>query len=187
MWWENIDWAVVLAAFAGPIVAVCITLWYQGNYAARQARRDIYIALMRTRRYPISGDFVGAFNLVPVHFYGYKDVMERYRQLIGLFSDTAWHNPETSPRVAEKIPSAIAHLLSAMSVAVKTPISQLDILDGAYAPQGWADDEQAQRELRDAMRLLLSGEKPLPVTLLSSHGPQDERLQSKNGSKPEVD
>lgn len=165
---ENIDWAVVAATFAGPISAVCITLWYQGHAAAMQARREVYISLMRNRLYPISGEFVGAFNVVPVHFYKDEQVMERYRQLHAIFSDSGWHHPETSLRVAEKVPSAIAYLLSEMSIAMKTPISQLDILNGAYAPSRWADDEQAQRELRDAMRLLLSGHKPLPVEIVAA-------------------
>jgi len=159
-------WAIVAATFVGPVVAVLITIWYQRNIGWKDVKRSIYAAMMRNRRHPTSPDFVGAFNLVPVYFHNDKRVMARYHVIFDIFSDASWLNIEARPHMHQKVDEAIAHLLSKMSESVRLPIEQLDILNGAYAPQGWADDEMEQRQFRRAMLEVVTGQRSIPVNII---------------------
>ncbi|WP_281967158.1 DUF6680 family protein [Roseovarius nanhaiticus] len=164
--WSQVDWAVVLATFCGPVLAVLVTLWHQGRSARKDARRSIYATMMRNRRHPASPDFVGAFNLVPVHFHNEKVVMEKYGKVLEIVNDASWSHQKSVQKLHENFNTAAASLLSSMSVVVGLPVDQLTILNGAYAPQGWADDEQEQRKLRQALLGVLVGARPLPVSVV---------------------
>lgn len=167
-WLSRVDWAVVLATFVGPIVAVAITLWYQERSAWRSSRRSLFVSMMRTRRNPTNIEFVGALNLVPVYFYPNVTVMQRYKELMAIFDDTMWFEPGARPQLAEKTDLHIAYLLSEMSKAVGTPVEQLQILRGAYAPQGWQDEEQQQKRLREALTAIALGKAVLPISVVSA-------------------
>ena len=163
----EIDWAVVVATLLGPIIAVAITLWHQSRNSRKQSRMDLFSVMMRWRKHPMA-DFVGSLNLVPVHFNADRMVMQRYTELMTLFEDSGWRSPdhEVRRRLIDQTDTKIAYLLSAMAKAVGTPIDQLHILKGAYAPQGWADEEQIARETRDGLRSMLRGGY-LPVVVMN--------------------
>lgn len=167
--WANVDWAVVAATFVGPIIAVVISLWHQERSIQKRSRQELFVSMMRTRRHPTNAEFVGALNLVPVHFFSDKAVMQRYAALIAVFDDTAWFVAEARGKLHEKADLNVAYLLSAMSRAVGRPVEQLQILRGGYAPQGWQDEEQAQRALRSALTEIVSGQRPLPVWVAQLH------------------
>jgi hypothetical protein len=165
-WVPQVDWAVVAATFVGPIAAVAITLWYQERSAWKSSRRSLFVSMMRTRRHPTNAEFVGALNLVPVYFYSKKAVMQRYNELMAIFDDTMWLQAEARARLVEKADLHVAYLLSEMSKAVGTPVEQLQVLRGAYAPQGWQDEEQAQKRLREALTAIAVGNAVLPVAVI---------------------
>lgn len=177
---EKIDWAVVAATLIGPIVAVIITLWAQARDSRRRNRMDLFANMMRSRRNPTSTDFVGSLNLVPVHFHADRQVIAKYAELIALLEDNAWRSKDMDAirSINEKVDLAIAYLLSSMSKALGVPIEQLAILRGAYAPQGWADEEQQQHGLRRELRRVLTGEHPLVVL------PLDPRPVHKQNEEP---
>jgi hypothetical protein len=170
----NMTWAIVAATFIGPVIAVLITLWYQRTVGWKDAKRSIYATMMRSRLHPISPDFVGSFNLVPVYYHNDKKVMEKYRIVLDIFADANWNNIEAQPRLNQKVVEAIVQLLSKMSKSVRLPIEQLDILSGAYAPRGWADDEIEQRQLRSAMIEVLTGQRLLPVKIVGDAEVKDD-------------
>lgn len=182
--WADIDWAIVASTFVGPIVAVMITLWYQENSLRKRSRQELFVSMMRSRRNPTNLEFVGALNLVPVHFYADKEVMKRYADLIAVFDDTAWFVPEARIRLNEQADLKIAYLLSAMSRAVGRPVEQLQILRGAYAPQGWQDEEQAQKALRTALIEVATGQRPLPVWVAQLHSSNDDAQPTEAKSLP---
>lgn len=162
---DKIDWAVVFATLVGPILAVLVTLWAQARDNRRRNRMELFSNMMRSRRNPTAIEFVGSLNLVPVHFHADRQVIAKYGELIALFEDSAWRSKdlEAIRRINDKVETSTAYLLSAMSKALGVPIEQLAILKGAYAPQGWADEEQEQKGLRLDLRRVLTGERPLVV------------------------
>jgi hypothetical protein len=121
---------------------------------------------------------VGSLNLVPVHFHADKAVIGRYADLMAIFADGAWRSnePETIRQINEKVELAIAYLLSAMSRVLGVPIEQLQILRGAYAPQGWADEEQLNREVRLMLREMLGGRRYLTVRVVDPEVDENDLL-----------
>lgn len=172
--WAAVDWAVVAATFVGPVVAVIITLWYQERSLMKRSRHELFVSMMRSRRHPTNPEFVGALNLVPVHFYADGEVMKRYAELLAVFDSPSWNIPEALQGLHDQANLKVAYLLSAMSKAVGRPVEQLQILKGAYAPQGWADDEQAARMLRRSLTEVASGQRPLPVFVVQPSAPPAE-------------
>ncbi|MBB3407959.1 hypothetical protein FHT87_001862 [Rhizobium sp. BK316] len=181
-WVSQVDWAVVVATFVGPIAAVAITLWYQERSAWKSSRRSLFVSMMRTRRNPTNAEFVGALNLVPVYFYSENAVMQRYKELMAIFDDTMWLQAEARARLGEKADLHVAYLLSEMSKAVGTPVEQLQILRGAYAPQGWLDEEQAQKRLRESLTAIATGNAVLPVAVIP---PPQSLIQTEAAATPE--
>ncbi len=51
-----------------------------------------------------------------------------------------------------------------MATALDFEVEQLEIFRGGYAPQGWLDDEQVQREIRRNLLEVLTGRRAFPVT-----------------------
>ena len=186
-WYLHIDWAVVGATLFGPVVAVWLTLWSQSRFLRKQDRRALFTVMMRNRRHILNADFVGALNLVPIHFHSDKKVIERYSKLMATVSDTNWENPKSVPVLNEQVDTNVAFLLHEMSKAVGTPIEQLDILRGAYAPQGWKDKENSQTAMQEAVMALLSGRRPLyvvPITSEQSEPPPATRVSDGKQSTP---
>lgn len=172
---ESTDWAVVWATAIGPVVAVAITLWYQGWSARRLARRDLFASLMRHRRSPTDREFVGALNLIPVHFSGKQKVLDRLRNLMATFEDPTWRSAdhEAIRRLTDKSDTNVAYLLSEISSHVGAKIEQLEILRGAYQPQGWSDALNAQNAIQSELLAVLQG-RPLGVHLVAAAEPPQQ-------------
>ena len=86
--WEHIrlfEWLTLAAIFLGPIVAVFVTRWVDCLRERGQRRMDVFRTLMRTRRAPISGDHVGALNLIEIEFQNDVEVMAEWRKLFSHF------------------------------------------------------------------------------------------------------
>lgn len=170
----------IAATALGPIIGVIFTLWYQDFSAGRATRANLFATMMRLRRDTLNTDFVGALNLVPVHFSKKQPVMARYANLMTVFEDQSWRSQDPHIRAAiyEKAELAIAYLLSEMSKVVGSPVEQLHILRGAYAPQGWSDDRQLAREMQLAAKSILTGARRLPVDVFGPPPPQEGGTQA---------
>ncbi|SFV37473.1 hypothetical protein SAMN05216456_2941 [Devosia crocina] len=186
---DGSTFAIVAATFAGPIVAVLITLWYQQYSLSRQARMELFAVLMRHRRNNLATEYVSGLNMVPVHFHNKPKVLERYATLMATLSDLSWKTPERVPDLIDKANTDLAYLLSEMSKVVRTPVDQIQILKGAYSPQGWVDDADRTRNIQSRLLDVLENRSAirvfahlLPITPPSS----GERPMPEDGSKPET-
>jgi hypothetical protein len=126
-------WAIVVATFLGPVLAVVITIWSSGRSEQKSRRMHVFRTLMATRKVGISPDHVMALNLIEVDFYKCKKVIEawaKYKE--HLFGDkpedTAWHD-ERDMR--------LARLLYEIASVMSFRIPAIDIFKGGYAPSGW--------------------------------------------------
>lgn len=153
-------WAVVLATFAGPILAVFVTRWVD-ELRSKQARKlDTFRVLIRTRRTQLSPDFVAALNMVEIDFFDAPKVLQMHSELMKHFNtrpaDDAW---------LERTQRLVARLLYAMGQSVGYSMEQLDILEGGYIPQAMVQDEAEQHQLRRSLLAVLDGQKAFPVTM----------------------
>jgi hypothetical protein len=71
--------AVVVATFAGPVLAVVVTRHIDETRQRRARRMDIFRSLMGSRRTPLAFDRVRALNLVEIEFYGIPAVEASYK------------------------------------------------------------------------------------------------------------
>ncbi len=165
----NTDWAVVIATFFSPIIAVLITLWSQRREATQRLRMDVFATMMRLRRQPLDREFVGSLNMVPVCFYKNKKVMAEYSLLTSAFESPFWNSPDVDARSrqVEQMRQRLAYLLSEMAAALHIRVDQLQIHSGGYAPIGWTDESNANAEARQAIVDALSGRKP-PIVLVQN-------------------
>lgn len=174
--------SIVAATFVGPIIAVMITLWYQQYSLSRQSRMELFSVLMRNRRNNLATEYVSGLNMVPVHFHNKPKVLEKYATLMTTLSDLSWKNPERVSDLVDKANTDLAYLLSEMSKVVRTPVDQIQILKGAYAPQGWQDDADRARNIQ--FRLLEVLEQGRPLSVLA-HLVPDTAPASSEPSRPD--
>lgn len=167
MWYEHIDWAVVLATVVGPIAAVIITLLYQKRLAEQDQRMRVFATMMRHRRDILNAEFVGALNLVLVYFPKHEGVKRRHRDLMTTFEDGAWKSSDQTVRraIGDRTMINLSWLLSEISKVVGAPVEQLDIARGGYAPEGWANTADAQAKLQESVRKIVDGEAALSVVV----------------------
>jgi hypothetical protein len=162
-WWFNV--LTLIAIVIGPIIAVVVTRVLDDKRMKDARRMDVFRTLMRTRRVTLSPDHVGALNLVEIEFRNDGHVIKAWAEY---FRDLGERWP-SGLQVAEqqdlerKREAKLTKLLHAMANALKFNIEQMEIFEGGYAPQGWLDDEQAQRLIRFHLIEILSGRRAFPV------------------------
>lgn len=162
------DWsalAIVGATLTGPVVAVIVTTAWQIADRNYQRKIEIFRSMMRYRRHHLSPEWVGSLNLIPVEFSKHKEVFESFNRLLDTYQDVGFlGTPEQMRRAGENAEVAASQLLLRMAAALRLNMRGLD-LRRAYAPQGWATDEDANRNLRSYAAMLMSGKAPLHVVL----------------------
>jgi Family of unknown function (DUF6680) len=152
--------AVVIATFAGPVMAVYVTRHIDGLRQRRERQLDVFRLLMGSRRAPLSPDRVKALNMAEIEFYGIQPVEEAYREIMKHMNlprplPAGWLNRQQT---------LLTKLLTEMAKVLGYDLQQLDVLEGGYYPQGYADIETEQQAVRQALVEVLSGRRPLLVS-----------------------
>lgn len=78
---DSLNWAVVIATFVGPIVAVIITLWHQDRSALRERRSNLLRQLAFGRHVPGDPSYSLALTLIPLEWAHDRAVIEKYKSL----------------------------------------------------------------------------------------------------------
>ncbi len=179
-------WAVVIATLVGPVVAVVITLAYQAADRKYQRKSAVFTTMMKMRRRQLSAEYVGALNMVPVEFHDSIHVTQKYRELIEIYSDSGWkaNNPDVIARLNERVDTKAAELMSEMAKDLKIKITDIQIMKGAYAPQGWDDEEVFDRSMKIAFAEILAGRRRLQIDVFSS-GNDQSASQAVENSVPD--
>lgn len=152
--------AVVIATLLGPVLAVYVTRRIDDARRVRERRLDIFRSLMVTRRALLSPDKVRALNMVEVDFHGLKSVEDAYRGVMAHINIPAPFPPDWNDRHRK----LITKLLSEIAKVLGYNLQQLDVLEGGYYPQGFADIELEQQAVRQELIQILSGRRPLLVS-----------------------
>ena len=160
-------WAIVLATAAGPIGAVCISLWREARSAARGRQLHVFRTLMATRRLGISAEHVNALNLVEVDFYGCRKVQEEWKAykdhlFAGGAEDEAWQ---------EKKERLLATLLYQMAKKLHFNIPALEIFKGGYAPKGWLHLDLRRLAALEYVYDLAQGTRVVPIHIVGMNQP----------------
>lgn len=161
---------IIFATFSGPIAAVLVTRWIDRLRLKETRRLEVFRTMMRTRRMPLSADYVGAFNLLEIDFHNFPKVMAARKELLNHFEGAFGENKTLDEiRAAnEKADSLRTSLLSAMAEALGYKFEQMAIHRGAYTPAGWGVEFDEQAAVRKGLAELMSGRRVLPVTVIAA-------------------
>lgn len=151
--------AIVIATFTGPLCAVKMTRHIDEKREKRARQLAVFRSLMGTRRTPLSDEHVKALNLVEIEFYGVDAVQRTHRELMQHINT----KPVDENAWTERKRHLTTRLLSAMATALGYNLQQLDVLEGGYYPQGYANLEQEQQLVRHLLIDVLSARRPLAV------------------------
>ena len=81
----SIGLGAIFATFIGPIAAIFVTRFIDRRREQERRRLDLFRLLMRSRRMPLSSDFVGGLNLIEIEFFDDPDVLKSWRALLESF------------------------------------------------------------------------------------------------------
>lgn len=152
--------SVVIATLTGPMLAVWVTRCVDNRRQTHARRLEIFRSLMGTRRALLAPDKVKALNMVEIDFYGITTVEGAHREVMAHINTpqplpAGWDDRHR--KLLTKLPSEMAKVLGYQ-------LQQLDVLEGGYYPQGFADIELEQQSVRRALIQILSGNRPLLVS-----------------------
>ena len=164
------DWAT-LAILAATVWATIygptrVYKLQQKSEAEREKRRrqfDILHSLMRTRMANLLPEHVMALNLIQLEFYGCNEVQEAYRRYHEHLNSEAPEDRNSRQHWLDDRYDRFYTLIKAMAAVLEYQFDKTDLRRLSYAPQGWANEEDAQRTLRGLLIDLLSGRRPIPV------------------------
>jgi hypothetical protein len=159
-------WAIVLATALGPVMAILITRWRDRVREIHSRRMRIFRTLMATRRQTITPDHVVALNLIEVNFYGVKSIEKAWRVYHRHLNSAPRGRPMTpneSSEFEEARNDLLAKLLFAIAQFLNFTLSEIDVRNGGYAPDGWRYRDERQGELLELAREMAAGRRPLPV------------------------
>ncbi len=184
-----IEWWVVLATLAGPVIAVQTQKWIERASERSKRRQWIFTALMANRATRLSDEFVRALNLIdleysPGRFGGAKDrkVIEAWRALFGEFSNGPPDDNEDLNLARSwnmRVGDRLVDLLSAMSTALGYTFSAEELRRGIYYPQGRVDLEQSQLAIMHGLSKIIQGKASLPMKVTEvPASPEAAQLQA---------
>jgi hypothetical protein len=152
--------AVVIATFAGPVFAVIMTRHIDNVRREKERRLNVFRTLMATRRALVSPEKVTALNMVEIEFYGIESVQVAHQEVMAHINT----DPPLPHGWAERHRTLLTRLLSEMAKVLGYQLQQLDVLEGGYYPQAFADVEIEQQAVRRALIEVLSGRRPLGIS-----------------------
>ena len=144
-------WLTGLAIFLGPFAGVLFTLWFQARKERRDAKLQLFLALMSERKgILVSKEVARALNQVDVVYSGNPKVKALWHKYYGLLSQ----------QPGEDRAHTWLELLAAMAEDLHyRGLSQVD-LDKLYIPQGHVDDVEHQRKVgKELLRVLEASER----------------------------
>ena len=186
MQWTTIEIVTVIALFVGPLLAVLISRWMEDIRSKNERRMDIFRTLMRTRRTRLFLDHVSALNMVEIEFRDEPDVLtawrtyfenlgsEQPRRVDEMVSHDSGNEEKQireeryNTRIMKDREKLLATLLHAIAQALNYKVEALDIFEGGYSPQGWANIEMQQETIRRYVVDLYLGKRALPVFVLNA-------------------
>jgi len=170
----SIEWWVVLATLAGPVVAVQTQKWIERATETRRRRLQIFTALMANRATRVADDFVKALNLIDLEFLPRwwskrKDraVINAWRALFGELNHGPGPNADQAAIIAwnSRCDDKVVDLLSAMSITLGYAFTPEELRRGIYYPQASVEREQSQLAILHGLRKIIAGEASLPMAV----------------------
>lgn len=191
------DWVMVFAVLAAPVLAVQVQKHLDTLRECRGRKVHLFQTLMATRGARLSPLHVQALNMIDIEFYGTSwfgaqprrtadeqavlDAWKAYHDHLGeSVSDGAmevW---------ARKRDDLFIELLYAVAKAVGYHFDKVQLRKGIYTPVGHGQLEDDQQVIRKSLVSILSGNKPVPIMVVSCPAFEDGLKAGQNAAAQQV-
>ncbi len=163
----QIDWAVVFATLAGPILAVWASEWRQARRALHERKEWVFRTLMSTRAARLRIEHVSAINQIDFAFprescAAVQDSWSLYRQHLRQ-PDASSEDASVRRAWQSKANDLLADLLHQMAIDLEIPFSKSEITDNSYYPDAYVTDELMQQETRHLLLQVLKDGRPINI------------------------
>jgi hypothetical protein len=156
--------SVFVATLVGPVAAVIVARHLEEK--KQEYARKIYIFrnLMMHRLHPISGPFVEALNLIEIDFSKDKSVVEAWRRLWhNLGEPVKDYNENQRLLVFQKRRELTNTLISEIAKIVGYRVTDLDLAQSGYSPEGWAEEQYRQQTIQSFWFAIATGTRSFPI------------------------
>lgn len=166
------DWLIVIAALAGPILAVQAQKAVETFRERRGRKLWVFQTLMATRSARLSADHVQALNMIDIGFYGSRFLFRKRSGAEQVVLD-AWreYHDHLNTKFEDselslwntKGDELFINLLFALSRDLGYSFDRVQLKKGAYSPVAHGNLELEQNALRRLAIRVLSGELPMKM------------------------
>jgi len=159
-------WLTILAIIVGPVLALLIQRWQDKRREDDKRRRQIFHQLLLTFKAPMAPRHVDAINSIPLEFYSNKEIIEAWRLYTSHLADGALLK-NNAQRWGEKKFELLVDLAHKVGKSLGYDhIDKATLRDNIYVPQGYEDTEAQFQQLRSSLLQVMSGSRPIPVTMV---------------------
>lgn len=161
----QIDWAVVCATIAGPILAVWASEWRQQRKLLHDRKEWVFRALWSTRSVNLHPDHVQALNNIDFAFpqKSFPKIADAWGLYFAHLSTPMGESNDSRLRWNETASNLLADLVHLMAIELKIPFSKTQVKQPSYHPSGYVFTESQKNELRALALEVLKGERPIPI------------------------
>lgn len=139
----------ILAILFSPVIAVGVTLWYQGRRERRERKERLFTTLMANRKaFPPTYEFVAALNLIDVVFSDSPQVVRLWHEYYDLLGSEGNYSARQHKYI---------ELLSEMARKLGYKRLQQTDIDKYYSPQAHVDQSELQYQLQRELLRVLQG------------------------------
>lgn len=173
---EYKDWAIVLSAIIGPILAVQAQKAVEGFREVRARKIRLFETLMATRASRVSSEHVRALNMIDLVFYGERTLgihrrTSKEQRILDAWKEYLDHLNNKLPD--EQIQLWIAqgaelftNLLYSMAQDIGYKFDRVQLKRDSYSPIAHGELEAEQAELRKATLSLITGQHAMKMNVI---------------------
>jgi hypothetical protein len=169
---KTTDLVMIVAVFAGPIVAVQLESFLRHRRDTHERRVRIFRTLMATRLSTLAQTHTESLNLVELEFHTSNPQDKKVVDCWKLYHSHL-HDRNYIPKEGwdQRRSELLVDLLYEMSRAIGYSFDKASIKMGAYSPQGYLDYHLQDLETRKLWLEILKGERGLPMTAFQQPSP----------------
>jgi hypothetical protein len=185
---EITNWIMIIAVFAGPIVAIRLTRYLDNKKEERERKLLIFKTLMATRAIPLSPQHVEALNKIDLEFNPKikkeKEVIDAWKAYLDLLNSTTMPVEQWSLKRVD----FLVDLLHKMAQVLDYEFDKTTIKNSSYYPRIYGEVEEIQTLLRGWIKQLMENKIAIPmyvVNLPPVNPPiKDEKKENNEEKKP---
>ena len=161
----TIDWAVVFATIAGPILAVWASEWRQAKKAIHDRKEWVFRTLWSTRSAKLQPEHVQALNHIDFAFQerDYPEIADAWHLYNQHLNSDQGNTKDSFDRWHEKAHTLLVGLILLMAKDLKVSFSKSLANQHSYHPIAYVENEKLRNEINVALLDILKGNEAIKV------------------------